>query len=118
MVCILWDQDGIIYYELLKRNETITGERYQTQLMRLSRALCEKWPQYEQSHEKVILQHDNAHPHVVKPLKNYLQCSNEKFYSNRRILQILLRPIITCSRPWHMVWLISSSSHMEHRKMS
>ena len=32
----------VIYYELLKPNETITGERYRTQLMRLSRALREK----------------------------------------------------------------------------
>ena len=43
----------VIYYELLKPNETITGERYRTQLMRLSRELREKRPQYEQRHEKV-----------------------------------------------------------------
>ena len=30
------------YHELLKPNETITGERYRTQLMRLSRVLREK----------------------------------------------------------------------------
>ena len=27
MLCILWIQVGIIYYELLKPNETVTGER-------------------------------------------------------------------------------------------
>ena len=43
------------------------------QLMRLSRALREKRPQYEQRHEKVILQHDNARPHVAKPVKTYLE---------------------------------------------
>ena len=32
----------VIYYELLKPNEAITGERYQMQLMRLSRALRKK----------------------------------------------------------------------------
>ena len=63
----------VIYYELLKSNETITGERYRTQLMRLSRALREKRPQYEQRHEKVILQHDNARPYVAKPVKSYLE---------------------------------------------
>lgn len=73
MLCIWWDQDGVIYYELLKPNETITGEHYRTQLMRLSRALREKRPQYEQRHEKVILQHDNARPHVAKPVKTYLE---------------------------------------------
>ncbi|GJQ76190.1 hypothetical protein Trydic_g1933 [Trypoxylus dichotomus] len=41
--------------------------------MRLSRALCEKRRQYEQRHEKVILQHDNPRPHVAKPVKTYLK---------------------------------------------
>ena len=63
----------VIYYELLEPKETITGERYRTQLMRLSRALREKRRQYEQRHEKVILQHDNARPHVAKPVKTYLE---------------------------------------------
>ena len=37
----------VIYYDLLKPNETITWERYRNQLMCLSRALREKRPQYE-----------------------------------------------------------------------
>ena len=37
-----------IYYELLKSTETITGDRYRTQLMRLSRALKDKRPQYNE----------------------------------------------------------------------
>ena len=44
MLCIWWDQQGVVYYELLKPNETITGERYRLQFMRLSRALKEKRP--------------------------------------------------------------------------
>jgi len=54
---ISWD---VVYYELLKPNETITRDRYRLQLMCLSRALKEKRPLYEQRHDKVILQHDNA----------------------------------------------------------
>ena len=50
-----FEDADVIYYELLKPNETITGERYRMQLMRLSRALREKRPQYEQRHEEVIL---------------------------------------------------------------
>ena len=65
--------DDVIYYELLKPNETITRERYRTQLMRLSRALRVKRALYEQRREKVILQHDNARPHVAKPVKTYLE---------------------------------------------
>ena len=74
----LHDAD-VIYYELLKQNKIITGECYRTQLMRLSRAMREKRPQYEQRHEKVILQHDNARPHVAKPLKPTWKRSNGKY---------------------------------------
>ena len=68
-----FEDADVIYYKLLEPNETITEERYRTQLMCLSRALCEKRPQYEQRHEKMILQHDNARPHVAKPVKTYLE---------------------------------------------
>lgn len=73
MLCIWWDQLGVIYYELLQPGETITGASYRTQLMRLSRALKAKRPQYEQRHDKVILQHDNARPHVAQVVKTYLE---------------------------------------------
>ncbi|KAG5318869.1 MOS1T transposase, partial [Pseudoatta argentina] len=53
--------------------EYITGDRYRLQLMRLSRALKEKRPLYAQRHDKVILLHDNARPHVAKPVKTYLE---------------------------------------------
>ena len=41
--------------------------------MRLSRALKDKRPQYNERHDKVILQHDNAQPHVAKVVKTYLE---------------------------------------------
>ena len=41
--------------------------------MRLSRALRQKRPQYEQMHGNVILQHDNAWPPVAKSVKTYLE---------------------------------------------
>lgn len=72
MLCIWWDQIGVVYYELLKPGEAITGERYRTQLMRLNRALRDKRPQFEDRHDKVILQHDNARPHVAQVVKTYL----------------------------------------------
>ena len=73
MLCIWWDHLGVVYYELLKPSETITGGRYRTQLIRLSRALKEKRPQYQERHDKLILQHDNARPHVARPVKTYLE---------------------------------------------
>jgi len=41
--------------------------------MRLSRALRKRRPQYEQRHDKVILQHDNAGPYVAQTVKTYLE---------------------------------------------
>ena len=52
-------------------NLTITGDRYRLQLIHLSHALREKRPKYEQRHDKVILLHDNARPHVAKVVKKY-----------------------------------------------
>ncbi|UYV60194.1 hypothetical protein LAZ67_1000361 [Cordylochernes scorpioides] len=73
MLCIWWDQLGVIYYELLQPNETITGERYQQQLMRLSLSLKIKRPLYAKRHDKVIYQHDNARPHVAKVAKETME---------------------------------------------
>ena len=73
MLCIWWDQKGFVYYELLKPGDFITGDRYRLQLIRLSRTLREKRPKYEQRHDKVILLHDNARPHVTKVVKKYLE---------------------------------------------
>ena len=75
MLCIWWDQLGVVYYELLQPNETITAESYQ-QLMQLSRALKFKRPQYAKRHDKVIFQHDNAQPHVAKVAKKTLEALN------------------------------------------
>lgn len=73
LLCIWWDQQGVVYYELLEPGQTVTGDYYRLQLMRLSRALKEKRPIYEQRHDKVILLHDNARPHIAQPVKTYLE---------------------------------------------
>ena len=65
---VFWDQLGVVYYELLKPNETITGALYRTQLMRLSRGKTRPLL----LHDKILL-HDNARPHVVAPIKTYLE---------------------------------------------
>ena len=75
ILCIWWDQKGVLYYELLKPSETINGERYRTKLIRLKRAIAEKRPKYATRHEAIILHNDNAWPHVAIPVKNYLENS-------------------------------------------
>ena len=73
LLCIWWDQKGVVYYELLKPDETITSERYREQLISLSRALKEKRPEYTKRLDKVIFLHDDAQPHVTKPVKEILE---------------------------------------------
>ena len=107
----------VIYYELLKSNGTITGERYWTQLMRLSWALREKRPQYEQRHEKVILQHDNARPHVAKPVKTYLETLKWNIppavFPRYCAVRLLFVPVDVTWSGW---WAMSSSVHMKTSK--
>jgi len=73
ILCIWRDQKDLVYYELLKPSNSITGDRYRLQLIRLNRVLRKKRPEYEQRHDKVILFHDNARPHVAKVVKKYLE---------------------------------------------
>ena len=73
MLCTWWDQKGVLYYELLKPGETINGERYRTQLVRLKRAIAEKRSEYATRHEAIIFHHDNTRPHVAIPVENYLE---------------------------------------------
>ena len=75
MLCIWWDQKGVLYYELLKPVETTNGERYRTQFISWKRAIAEKRPEYATRHEAIIFHHDSARPHVAIPVKNYLENS-------------------------------------------
>lgn len=72
MLCIWWDMKGVVYYELLESGETVSGEVYRRQLIRLKRAIEEKRPEWVNRHNKLIFQHDNAKPHTAVVVKNYL----------------------------------------------
>ena len=63
MLYVWWDQEGVIYYELLKPGETVNAHRYQ-QLIKLHRALREKRPHYRKRYDKLIFLYDNASSHV------------------------------------------------------
>lgn len=72
LLCIWWDQQGVLYHELLKPGETVTADRYRKQLMKLKRAMMKKRPNIATRHESVILLHDNARPHVSKKVRKTL----------------------------------------------
>ena len=84
MLCIWWDQHGVVCYELLKPNETNTGALYRTQLMRFSRVHEEKRAQYYSYSRdaKVILLHDNARSHVAAPVKTHLETLTSEVLSH------------------------------------
>ena len=66
LLCIWWDQEGVIHYELLRQDQTATAELYQQQLIRVNDALEEKRPFIGSGRRKVILLQDNARPYTAK----------------------------------------------------
>lgn len=69
MLCIWWDKEGVLYYELLPQGETITADIYCHQLRRLADSIQEKRPRLRE----VMLLHDNARPHSANLTKLTIQ---------------------------------------------
>jgi len=82
--------------------------------MRLSRALKDKRPQYNERHDKVILQHGNARPHVAKVIKTYLETLKWEVLPHPPY-----SPNVAPSDyhlfvyQWHTAWLTSTSDLMK-----
>jgi len=97
MLCVWWNQESFIYYELLKPSETVNAHRYNQQLIKLHRALREKRPHYRKRHDKLIFLHDNALSHTSTMVQNYLETVN---------WEVLLHPtyspdlLTICFRRW------------------
>lgn len=70
MLCIFWNQKGILHWELLPRDETVDRHVYSEQLKRLAAAIQEKEPD---RHHQVLFLHDNARPHIAKKVKQTLE---------------------------------------------
>jgi histone-lysine N-methyltransferase SETMAR len=62
--------EGIIHYELLESNLTVTAECYCQQLRRLEEVIQQKLPGRRHG---VILQHGNARPHTANMTKAAIQ---------------------------------------------
>ncbi|GFY24730.1 mariner Mos1 transposase [Trichonephila clavipes] len=72
MLCIFWDQEGPIYYELLKPSKTTNTDHYKQQLLNLNNAILEKREPYKKQHHKVIFLDDNAPSNRAKPTKDII----------------------------------------------
>lgn len=65
MLSVWWNVHGIIHFELLPENSTITAASYVEQLVRVHESLVKKHPALV-NRKGIILLHDNARPHVAK----------------------------------------------------
>ena len=76
MLCVWWDQEDVIYYELLKPDEIVNAIRYHQQLIKLHRALREKRPHSRKRHDKLIFLHNNVPSYTSTMVQNYLETLN------------------------------------------
>ncbi|UYV71885.1 SETMAR [Cordylochernes scorpioides] len=73
MLCVWWDQTGVVYFKLLKPGKMVNTSRYEQQMHSLREALNEKRPELREKHNKLILQHDNAPAHNATVVKNTIK---------------------------------------------
>lgn len=87
----IWlDESCIVYHELVQPRQTINGECYKQVLIDLNNVLKQKCTEYFERHDQVLFQHDNAHPHVAKPLKETLEALGCNFYPTCIIHKVFL----------------------------
>jgi histone-lysine N-methyltransferase SETMAR len=72
MLCVWWNCQGIIHFELVPSGRTITANLYCQQLGRMYEKLAELHPGYL-NRGGVHLLHDNAKPHTAKKTKNKIE---------------------------------------------
>ena len=86
MICVWWDWEGMVHWEMLERNATVKKELYIAQLHRVNEAIRLKRPHRQ---GQTILLRDNARPHVAQVSKPHSKSSNGRSFSIRRILRTL-----------------------------
>ena len=71
MRSVWWDFKGIVYFELLPRNQTINSNVYYRQLMKLENKIREKRLKLV-TRKGVIFHQDNARPHTFLVIRKKL----------------------------------------------
>ena len=66
MLCVWWDQCGVVYFELLKSDEMVNTYRYRQQIINFNHALIEKRPEWAEDVAKLSY---NMTTHGLIPLK-------------------------------------------------
>ena len=63
LLCVWWDWQGIIYYELLSYGQILNSDLYCQQLDRLKEAIAQKRPALA-NRRGIVFHQDNARPHT------------------------------------------------------
>lgn len=71
MLCVWWNITGIIHHEFMEHGETVNASVYSVQLERVRNALLQRQPSLI-TRRGVILQHDNARPHIARTIRDTL----------------------------------------------
>ena len=66
MICIWWDWEGMVHWEMLEGNAMVNKELYIAQLHHMNDPIQLKRPHHQ---GKTILLQDNARPHVAQIVK-------------------------------------------------
>lgn len=65
LLCVWWNFEGVIHFELLENNVAIDADLYCSQLDRMYTKLKQKYPALV-NRKRILLQHDNAKPHTAR----------------------------------------------------
>lgn len=77
MITVWWSMAGLIHFSFLNAGETITSDKYCSEIELMHQKLCIKQPSLV-NRKGVILLHDNARPHVsMKTLKKLSELNIE-----------------------------------------
>ena len=71
MLCIWWNFEGPVYWELLADGHTVDGKLYSKQLDRVYKVLRTRYPELI-NQKRVLLQHDNVLAHKSKVFQRKL----------------------------------------------
>ena len=72
LLCVWWDWQGIIYYELLPYGQTLNSDLYCQQLDRLKEAIAQKRPALA-NRRGIVFHQDNARPHTSIVIRQKLR---------------------------------------------
>ena len=72
LLCVWWNFEGVIHFELVPNGRTIDADLYCAQLDRMYAALGEKYPALI-NRKRVLLQQDNAKPHTARKTKEKIK---------------------------------------------